>query len=134
MLRVGVDIGGTFTDVFVYDERSGQIRVGKTPTTPPGFVDGVISALVKAEADLSQAGRYIGHGSTIFDNAVIERKIPRVALITTKGFRDLLEVGRWWRGELYDLQWDKPAQVRPLIRRSDVFVVDERIGFDGKVV
>jgi len=134
LLRIGVDIGGTFTDVFLYDEESGRIRVGKTPTTPPRFVDGVISALVKAEADLSKAGRYIGHGSTIFDNAVIERKIPRVALVTTKGFRDLLEVGRWWRGELYDLQWDKPAQVRPLVRRSDIFVVDERVGFDGKVI
>jgi N-methylhydantoinase A len=134
LIRVGVDIGGTFTDVFVYDEGSGQIRVGKTPTTPPGFVDGVITALAKSNADLSQVGRYIGHGSTIFDNAVIERKIPRVALVTTKGFSDLLEVGRWWRGELYDLQWDKPAQIRPLIKRSDVFVVDERIGFDGKIV
>lgn len=134
MLRIGVDIGGTFTDVFAYDEKSGKIRVGKTPTTPPTFVDGVFSALGKAEADLSKAGRYIGHGSTIFDNAVIERKIPCVALITTRGFRDLLEVGRWWRGELYDLQWDKPAQVRPLIKRDDVFVVDERVAFDGKVI
>jgi N-methylhydantoinase A len=134
LLRVGVDIGGTFTDVFVYDENSGQIRVGKTLTTPPGFVDGVISALQKTKADLSRAGRYIGHGSTIFDNAVVERKIPRVALVTTSGFRDLLEVGRWWRGELYDLQWDKPAQVRPLVRRRDIFVVDERVGFDGKVI
>jgi len=134
LLRIGVDIGGTFTDVFVYDENSGQIRVGKTPTTPPGFVEGVIAALKKSDADLSQVERYIGHGSTIFDNAVIERNIPRVALVTTKGFSDLLEVGRWWRGELYDLQWDKPAQIRPLIKRSDVFVVDERIGFDGKIV
>ena len=134
MLRIGVDIGGTFTDVFVYDEASGQIRVSKTPTTPPEYVHGVISALLKAEADLSKADRYIGHGSTIFDNAILERKIPRVALVTTAGFRDLLEVGRWWRGELYDLQWDKPAQVRPLIRRNDVFVIDERVTYDGKVV
>jgi N-methylhydantoinase A len=134
LLRVGVDIGGTFTDVFVYDEKSGQIRVGKTPTTPPGLVDGVISALLKTGTDLSQAERYIGHGSTVFDNAVIERRIPRVALVTTNGFRDLLEVGRWWRSELYDLQWDKPAQVRPLIRRGDIFVVNERIGFDGRVI
>jgi len=134
LLRVGVDIGGTFTDIFAYDEETGQIRVSKTPTTPPSFVPGVLSALEKAQVELAQVKHYIGHGSTIFDNAVIERKLPRVALVTTKGFRDLLEVGRWWRGELYDLQWDKPAQTRPLIKRSDIHVVEERMSFDGRVV
>jgi len=134
LLRVGVDIGGTFTDVFVYDEQTGHIRVGKTLSTPPGFVEGVVTALVKAHVNLAQVKHYIGHGSTIFDNAIVERKLPPVALVTTKVFFDLLEVGRWWRGELYDLQWDKPAQTRPLVKRSDIYVVEERIGFDGKVI
>jgi N-methylhydantoinase A len=133
-LVIGVDIGGTFTDLFCYNKETGEIVTAKVPSTPPTFVDGVLNVLKKAGIDLANVWKYIWHGSTVADNMLIERKLPKMALITTKGFRDILEVGRWWRGELYDLQWDKPAQVRPFVERKDIFEVDERICSDGSIL
>lgn len=131
---VGVDIGGTFTDALLYDERVGKLSVAKTPTTYPEFSEGVINVIGKTGVSLGDVDRFIGVGSTLAENALIERKLPKTALITTKGFRDLLQVGRWWRGRLFDLQWDKPAQFKPIVRRRDIFEVTERIASDGRII
>src|SRR5699024_9893256 len=74
------------------------------------------------------------HGSTVADNAVIEREMPSTALITTEGFRDILEMGRWWRSNLYDLQEDKPQQEQPLIPRRLRFPVTERMDSQGNII
>src|SRR5436190_23844424 len=103
--RVGVDIGGTFTDLILIDDRDGKITVGKTLTTPGDPSQAVETALADA---LQRSGvpaeqlRHVIHGTTLVTNAIIERKGARTALITTKGFRDAVEIGRENRYELYD--------------------------------
>jgi len=133
-LRVAIDIGGTFTDLISYDERTGNLRIAKTLSTPPNFVEGCINAMNIAGIDVRQISRYIGHASTIAENALIERKLPSLALITTSGFEDVIFMGRLHREKLYDLQWDRPAEFRPIVKRRDVYGVDERIGSNGEVV
>jgi N-methylhydantoinase A len=133
-IRLGIDIGGTFTDLFAYNESTGEIFITKSLSTPPDFVEGVMNAIKKVNIDLSLVHDFIAHGSTIADNAIIERKIPRIALLTTEGFRDLIFLGRLHRERLYDLQWDRPSQFRPIIRRRDIYEVRERIGSSGEVI
>lgn len=132
-MLVGIDIGGTFTDIFLYDEEIGEATVTKVLSTPPHFAEGVFTGLKKAEVEPKRLMR-ICHGSTIVDNILTERRLPKIALIITEGFRDLLEVGRWWREELYELQQDKPAQIRPLVKRRDIYTIEERIGSGGEIV
>ena len=131
-LRIGVDIGGTFTDLAVLDESSGEIRISKVSTTPRNPVEGVLSAIVKANVPSSQTS-YVIHGTTVATNAVIQRTLPLTALITTKGFRDVLEIMRGNRPVwgLYDIRWIKPA---PIIPRQFRFEISERIDSEGKVV
>jgi N-methylhydantoinase A len=93
-LRIGIDVGGTFTDLIAYDESTGHINVAKTLSTPPFFVDGCIKALSIARIDVSEISHYIGHASTVAENAIIERKLPSIALITTSGFEDVIFMGR----------------------------------------
>jgi len=133
-IRLGVDIGGTFTDLFAYNESTGEIIVSKVPSTPPDFVDGVIDVIKDAKIDLKVVYEFIGHGSTIADNAIIERKIPRIALLTTEGFKDIIFLGRLHREKLYDLQWDKPSQFRPIVKRRDIIEIKERIGPNGEII
>ncbi|HEX6026132.1 MAG TPA: hydantoinase/oxoprolinase family protein [Solirubrobacter sp.] len=128
-----VDVGGTFTDLFLFDEEAASWRVEKTPTTPDDFSRGIFECIERAEVALGEVRRAALHGSTVADNAIIERRYPRTALLTTDGFRDLLEMGRWWREHLYDLQADKPQQVRPLIPRELRRTVRERIGAQGDI-
>ncbi len=131
-LRVGVDIGGTFTDLAILDE-TGIVAVGKTLTThdePAAAVEAVLRDTLAAN-DLSPAQiTTVVHGTTLVTNALIERRGARTALLTTAGFRDIVEIGREHRYELYDLDLELP---RPLVPRHLRFGVPERILADGAV-
>ncbi len=132
MTRVGVDVGGTFTDVVVIDD-DGRLRGFKTPSTPDRPDDGVVDGLEAAASegvDLATV-RFLGHGTTVATNAVLEDELPETALVTTAGFRDVLEIGRQDRAELYDLEFERPASLVPRDRR---LTVPERVGPDGEVV
>ena len=128
--RVAVDVGGTFTDVFVVDEQSGAIKIAKVPSTPNNPADGIIKGVEQSGVPVPLITLF-SHGTTVGTNALITRNFPRVALITTKGFRDVLEIRRGTKQYL----WDAYADVAPpYIRRRDRFEVDERIDSDGREV
>jgi N-methylhydantoinase A len=129
MYWVGVDVGGTFTDAVVYDEVTGDLQVGKAPTTAADPTRGLLNALAKLRVPLEATGRIV-HGTTIGTNAILERKGAPVWMITTRGFRDTLEIARTNRTILYDIRARKPA---PLVPREQIVEVDERIAFDGSV-
>jgi N-methylhydantoinase A len=131
MYRVGVDIGGTFTDLLLIGENGAPV-IGKTLTTPEDPSAGVEAALdlVAEKAKSGEKGTLV-HGTTLVTNAIIERKGPRTALLTTTGFRDALEIGREHRYELYDLNLDLP---KPLVPRYLRFDVPERVAADGGVL
>jgi N-methylhydantoinase A len=132
-IRIGIDIGGTFTDLQVLDERTGALNSLKTPTTPEDPSIGLITGI-------EEAGRRFGfgiadvhlllHGTTIATNAVLERKLPRGVLLTTEGFRDVLEIGRHARRDVYGL---RPHREPPLIPRDRRLGVPERVRADGSV-
>jgi N-methylhydantoinase A len=106
--RVGVDSGGTFTDICLFDEESGAIRVWKVPSTPDdpsrAIAQAVEDGIALAGGRERAAVVYFGHGTTVATNALIQHRGVRTGLITTKGFRDLLEIARQRRPSLYDLQ------------------------------
>ena len=132
--RIGIDIGGTFTDVALVDEATGNIGVAKVPTTPRNLAEGVLAGLAAAMARYGIAAKDVGllsHATTVVTNAILEEKGARAALITTRGFRDVLELRRSARADLYDLFQDAPATLIPRRRR---FEITERIGAAGKVV
>ncbi len=132
--RIGVDVGGTFTDVALYDETAGAVAVHKVPSVPQdpsqGILDG-IAAILEARGLPPTAVAYLAHGTTVATNALLERRGARTALLTTKGFRDLLEIARQRRPDLYRLQIPKPA---PLVPRRLRREVDERLLPDGGVL
>jgi N-methylhydantoinase A len=130
-IRAGVDVGGTFTDVVAHDEASGRVWSGKVPTVPERPADGV---LVGLRAIVSQAGRLasLAHGTTVVTNAIVEGRVAPVGLVTTRGFRDVLEIARMNRAHLYRL--DLPAKPEPLVPRRRRLEVDERVGPDGAVL
>lgn len=127
--RVGIDIGGTFTDIVVFDEATGEVTRAKTPSTPDAPEEGFLTALAAVSVPLSEIGKLV-HGTTIVTNLILERKGSRTALITTRGFRDVLEIMRATRPLPYDLGWRKPV---PLIPRDFCFEVDERVMADGTI-
>jgi len=132
--RIGVDIGGTFTDVALLDDASGRIGVAKVPTTPADLTQGVLCALETAMARYRVAASEVGllsHATTVVTNAILEERGARAALVTTRGFRDVLELRRSARADLYDLFQDAPAVLIPRRRR---FEITERVGADGLVV
>jgi N-methylhydantoinase A len=132
--RIGIDIGGTFTDVALVEEASGRIGVAKVPTTPQDPAEGVLRALEAAMTRYAVSAAEVGllsHATTIVTNAILEEKGARAALVTTRGFRDVLELRRSARANLYDLFQDPPATLIPRRRR---FEITERIGADGAVV
>jgi N-methylhydantoinase A len=132
--RIGIDIGGTFTDVALVDETTGKIGVAKVPTTPGDLADGVLSALKTAMRRYNVHPAEVGllsHATTVVTNAVLEQTGACAALITTRGFRDVLELRRSARAELYNLFQDAPATLVPRRRR---FEITERVGADGKVI
>ena len=131
--RVGVDSGGTFTDVCLFDDESGQVAVWKVSSTPDdpsrGIAQGVREGVERVGA-VADAIVYFGHGTTVATNALIQHRGARTGLITTDGFRDLLEIGRQKRPDLYDLMADKPPA---LVSRDLRLEVPERARHDGSV-
>jgi N-methylhydantoinase A len=132
-VRVGIDIGGTFTDLVATDEKRGvcKIKVLTTPMDPSiGALDAVRRLLEKEKVDASLV-RVVIHATTLASNALLTGHIPRVALVTTAGFRDVLEIGRQNRPELYNLQVER---LPPLVPRRYRFEVRERVTYDGRVL
>jgi N-methylhydantoinase A len=129
-LRIASDVGGTFTDVAVFDEASGGIRLGKTLTTPHSLIEGMTHGIDKAGADVADARLFL-HGTTVAINALLERKGAKTALVTTKGFRDIYEIGRINRPESYNLFFRKH---RPLVERALRVEIDERMDAAGAVL
>jgi N-methylhydantoinase A len=128
-LRVAIDIGGTFTDICVLDEATGQIRIAKTPSTPDP-IDGFMTGLGEANVQLDQV-TLLSHGTTVATNALITRRLPRVAMVCTRGFRDVIEIRRANKEELWDVYKDV---ARPYVPRRDRLPVTERVDAAGAVV
>ena len=126
-MRVGVEVGGTFTDLVAVED--GRVIVTKVPSTPRSPDVGAFAALTAAGIDLARI-EDLGHGSTVATNAVLERKGAAVAFVATQGFRDLLFMQRHDRRNIYDLFYAKPA---PPVRRKDCFEVPERIAANGVI-
>jgi N-methylhydantoinase A len=129
-LRVAVDVGGTFTDICIFDESTQSMRVTKVPSTPDNPMTAVINGVRRANIDLTDVELF-SHGTTVATNALITRKFPKAALVTTKGFRDVIEIRDGTKDDLWDAYSDVSG---PYIRRRDRFEVPERIDFAGNVV
>lgn len=125
----GIDVGGTFTDLVLFDAARGTVRLAKVPTTLPNQAEGVLNALDAAEADIS-ALDLIVHGTTTTTNAVLERHLCRTGLITTMGFRDVLELGRRTRPQAYGMK----GEFKPIIPRDLRLEVPERMDAAGNVL
>src|SRR5215470_17776010 len=133
-IRVGVDVGGTFTDLVLHDPRRDLVHTGKLLTTPDDPSEAIVNGIVRLlqEKDLKAADLHsIVHGTTLVTNTVIERTGATVGLITTEGFRDVIEVGRETRYDLYDLFLEAPPTLVPRHRRHEV---KERTDFEGAVL
>ncbi len=139
-IRLSADIGGTFTDLVLLDN-DGQLHVEKTSSTPGDFKKGVLAGVDKIlltavrvtdrESNINLSDlEYFVHGATVVLNALIERKLPTVALVTTAGFQDVLEIMRTNNPYMYDLKWEKP---KPLIPRHLRFEIKERIRHTGEI-
>ena len=137
--RLAADIGGTFTDLVLLDS-GGGVHVAKTLSTPGDFKEGVLSGVERILSDAGAATRqdmaladvdYFVHGATVVLNALLERKLPQAALLTTAGFRDVLEIMRTNNPRMYDLKWIKP---KPIIPRHLRFEVAERVRHTGEVL
>lgn len=128
-MRVATDIGGTFTDLVAVDDQ-GKTILTKSHTTPPNFEEGVIKVIQKSGVCPQEIKDFI-HGTTTIINALTERKGAKTALITTKGFRDVLEIARCNRPDLFNMVFAKP---RPFIPRYLRQEVEERVSFDGKII
>jgi N-methylhydantoinase A len=132
--RLGVDIGGTFTDAVLWDDSGGAPRIAKVPSTPRDPSAGFLSAARDVVRSAGLAPGDVGlivHGTTVATNAIIEGKTARTAFVTTAGFRDLLEIQRQIRPSLYDLQFEKPP---PLVPRDLCFELTERLDARGTVL
>ncbi len=127
--RIAADVGGTFTDIAIFDEATGSIRLGKTLTTTAHLVEGISDGVRKSGGSFAQANLFL-HGTTVAINTLIERNGARTALVTTRGFRDIYEIGRINRPEAYNLFFQKH---RPLVERALRFEVDERMMSSGAV-
>lgn len=129
-LRVAVDAGGTFTDVCIYNASTQDFRVTKVPSTPDNPMEAVVNGVRRGEIELADVDLFF-HGTTVATNALITRRFPRAALVTTRGFRDVIEI----RDGTKDNLWDAYADVSgPYIRRRDRFEVTERVDYAGQVV
>src|SRR5689334_13358802 len=127
--RLATDIGGTFTDVAAFDEKSRRLVLGKALSTPARLVDGIASGVAKAGVRYADAYLFL-HGSTIAINTLLERNGAKTALLITEGFRDIYEIGRVNRPDAYNLFFSKHA---PLVKRSSRFEISERLRADGSV-
>ena len=131
--RIGIDIGGTFTDFALFDDRKREIITHKALTTPSApdqaVLEGVTALTALAHIKASDVSMIV-HGTTLVTNAVIERRGTPTAMIVTRGFRDVLDIGMEQRYDLFDLRIRFPE---PLVPRSLRFEVDERVVMDGSV-
>jgi len=132
--RVGVDIGGTFTDIFLLSEEGGEVAIGKVLTTPRNPAEAVVNglrALLHEQGIAPAVVTHLVHGTTLITNAIIERKGAKTGLITTKGFRDALEIGRERRYDIYDISLENPEPLVPRFLRREV---NERLDNTGRVI
>jgi len=134
MYRIGVDVGGTFTDFTLHNDSTGEVHFYKTPSTPHDPSEaieqglrGILDLLGYEPGGVS----YLGPGTTVATNIVIHRRRARTGLVTTKGFRDVLELGRQARPSIYDYRVEKPPV---LITRDNRVEVDERVGPAGEIL
>ncbi len=128
--RVAVDVGGTFTDICIMDEESGAIRIEKTSSTPHDPMQAILNGIEQAKIDLSEVTMF-SHGTTVATNALITRRIPRTAMVCTEGFRDVVEIRRSNKEDLWDTYKDV---AKPYVPRRDRLTVLERVDADGKVM
>lgn len=128
--RIGVDIGGTFTDVAAVDSQ-GRLHIGKRLTTHGAENEGAIQAVLDTGIDPNASGTLLAHGTTLVINALLERRGSKVALVTTSGFADVLDIGRGNRSDLFNLRYRRQA---PLVPRELRFEIGERTGADGAVI
>lgn len=130
MNRIAIDIGGTFTDITYIDEETMEIIVDKAESTPGSLADGVVNAIKKIKRDIQEVDVVV-HGTTVGMNTLIQRNGAKVGLITTKGYRDILEIARGDRPEMYNLLWKKPKTLVPRFLRLGV---TERLNYAGEVI
>ncbi|ADU52025.1 5-oxoprolinase (ATP-hydrolyzing) [Thermaerobacter marianensis DSM 12885] len=130
MWRVATDVGGTFTDLVAVNGETGEVVTAKAPSTPPDFGQGTLEVVARSGIDLASVATFV-HGTTVVINAITQRRGARVGLITTRGFRDVLEIGRGNRPDLYNFAFVKPE---PLVPRHLRLEVTERIDATGRVV
>lgn len=130
MYWIGVDVGGTFTDVVLYDSSAGRLTVLKTPSTPADQSEGIVRGVSALGVPPPRIVRF-GHGSTVATNTALERNGARTAVIVTRGHRDVLVVGRGNRMQLYNI---KARQPRAIVERDHCFEITERAGPDGSII
>jgi N-methylhydantoinase A len=130
MLWLGVDVGGTFTDLVLFDRVTGKLQILKTPSTPRNQAEGVLAGLERLGVDPSRLERVV-HGTTVATNTALERDGARLAVLVTRGHRDVLVVGRGNRTAVYNI---KAPPLRPLVSRSQCIEVRERLRVDGSVL
>ena len=129
-MRVAVDVGGTFTDVCIMDEDTGQITIEKTPSTPDDPMRAIVTGIDEAKVRLADVTMF-SHGTTVATNALITRRLPRAAMVCTEGFRDVVEIRRANKEDLWDTYKDV---AKPYIPRRDRLTVKERIDAEGNVL
>ena len=135
-VKVSVDVGGTFTDVVLFEHKTGLIAIAKVPSTPKNPEQAVINGVLKVLKDTgihAEQVTFFGHGTTVATNTIIEKKGAKVGVITTEGFRDVLEMGRQKRPSVYDYNLDvfTPIFIAPRRRRKGV---TERIDYEGQIL
>src|SRR5207244_9095809 len=134
-MRIASDIGGTFTDLVYHDERTGELGLAKASTTPDDLARGVLETIDRARVDAAgtplAGSEFFVHGSTLVINALTERTGARTGLITTRGFRDVLEIGRANRPDIYNFYFRK---LEPFVPRHLRLEVRERVSYRGEVL
>jgi N-methylhydantoinase A len=129
-VRIGIDIGGAFTDLVAYDESTRELRWVKVESTPSELSNGVMDCVRRSSVPREKFKQLI-HGQTVVINTIIERKGAKVGLITTRGHRDILELQRGNRRDMYNFRYRKPESIVPRFRRIEV---DERTMADGSIL
>ena len=128
--RVAVDVGGTFTDICIMDEETGAIRIEKTASTPDDPMRAILNGVEQGGIDLSEVTMF-SHGTTVATNALITRRLPRCAMVCTEGFRDVVEIRRANKEDLWDTYKDV---AKPYIPRRNRLTVGERVDAEGVMI
>ncbi|MHC2281480.1 N-methylhydantoinase A/oxoprolinase/acetone carboxylase beta subunit [Bradyrhizobium diazoefficiens] len=129
--EVGTDIGGTFTDIIAIRRDSAEARIAKVPSRPQAPVQAMLEAIEAVGLRKSEVKRFV-HGTTRVTNAIVEGRLPKVALVATEGFADVLEIARYRRRDLYRL--DIPPKSPPLVPPERCFGLAERLDHEGRVL